>query len=160
MVSVMMHSRVFTARNKELFLVLIALAVTVVSGGLVMLQLQSQSAVSNQSPELSRTTTFGFVYLPVTRNVSEYYGLGVDCGAMVTEIEKGGLLDQAGIRVGDVIVSLNGFTVTQDTPLLGLIRSCPEGDCMTMEVWSHGDTREVIIIQVATHARGHSVSID
>lgn len=77
----------------------------------------------------------GITYLPVTRGLSEYYGLGVEHGALITEVTPGSPADQAGLRAGDVILSFNGARLEEQTPLLGMILSCQAGDRVTIEAW-------------------------
>ncbi len=89
----------------------------------------------------------GFVYLPVNDSVAGYYGLGVDCGALVTDVSPGSRAEQAGIRTGDVITRFNGAAITQETPLLGMMRECSPEGCITMEVQNNNTTREVTILQ-------------
>jgi S1-C subfamily serine protease len=85
----------------------------------------------------------GITYLQVSSELSEYYGLGVEYGALVTEVTPGSPADQAGLRVGDVILSFNGARPEEQIPLLGMIMSCPVGDRITVEVWRVNKTAVV-----------------
>ncbi len=102
--------------------------------------------MSEQMQGNSSALDHGIVYLPVTQRIADYYGLGVDSGALVTQVTKDSLVDQAGIKVGDVILSFNGVHIGEATPLLGMMRSCPMGNGIILGVWSDGNTREVTII--------------
>ncbi len=75
----------------------------------------------------------GINYLPLTPGLSAYYDLGVDSGALITAVAPGSPADRAGIKVGDVIVSVNGARVEEDTSLLGVMRACPAGGDLNME---------------------------
>ncbi len=77
----------------------------------------------------------GISYLPVTRGLSEYYGLGVDYGALVTEVTPGSPADQGGVKTGDVILSFNNVTLEPKAQLLGMMMACPAGNTVTLEVW-------------------------
>jgi serine protease Do len=77
----------------------------------------------------------GIIYLPVTPELSEYYGLGVDYGALITEVTPGSPADRAGLRANDVVLSFNGARLEEQTPLLGMIIACLAGDKATLEVW-------------------------
>ncbi|OGO18999.1 MAG: hypothetical protein A2144_12555 [Chloroflexi bacterium RBG_16_50_9] len=85
----------------------------------------------------------GITYLPVTRPVSAYYNLGLDSGALVTEVDPGSPAELAGLKVGDVIISFNGAKLDEDAPLLGMMMSCPAGGMVTLEVWRATDTQRV-----------------
>ncbi len=102
--------------------------------------------MTRQMHENSAALDLGIVYLPLTPSIADYYQLGVNSGALVTQVTKGSLVDQAGIEVGDVILSFNGVEIGETTPLLGMLRSCPVGHGITMTVWSHGDIQQLTII--------------
>lgn len=104
--------------------------------------------------ELERTTPLdlGFTYLPVTSEVVAYYNLGVDSGALVTEVSPGSPADRAGVKVGDVILKFNGVSLEEGVSLFGMMKTChPGGNSMLMEIWRdnsyqtvemvHGDAR-------------------
>jgi len=88
----------------------------------------------------------GITYLPVTRGLSEYYGLGVEHGALITEVIPGSPADQAGLRADYVILSFNGARLEEQTPLLGMIMSCQAGDRVTIEVWRVNKTMVVELL--------------
>ncbi len=94
------------------------------------------------------SASLGIIYLPVTRGLSEYYGLGVESGALVTEVTTGSPADQAGLQVGDVILSFNGARPEEPTPLLGMMMACPVGDRVTLEVWRGNSTLIVEFLHI------------
>lgn len=85
----------------------------------------------------------GITYLPITQGISEYYGLSVENGALVTDITPGSPAALAGVRAGDVILSFNGKRLDGDLPLLGMMMSCPAGNTVTLEVWRAENTLKV-----------------
>ncbi|MFC1916821.1 S1C family serine protease [Chloroflexota bacterium] len=90
-------------------------------------------------PELSATgktyAGLGITYLPITRGLPEYYELGGESGALITEVIPGSPTDRAGLRAGDVILSFNGARPEEQAPLLGMMMACSAGDTVTLEVW-------------------------
>lgn len=130
--------------KRGLFWIIIAIAVIGVSAGFYIYHLQSENPMSEQMRE--PTLDLGITYLPLNQNVANYYKLGVNSGALVTQVAKGGLVDQAGIKAGDIILSFNGVTVDDAAPLLGMMRSCPMGHSITMVIWSNGSTSEVTVV--------------
>ncbi len=87
----------------------------------------------------------GVTYLPVTTTISRYYGLGVNSGALITDISQGSLLSQAGVKPGDVIVSFNGVIIGDNTPLLGMLRECHPGGDIVLEIWNYQGYRQIDI---------------
>ncbi|OGO22227.1 MAG: hypothetical protein A2144_11995 [Chloroflexi bacterium RBG_16_50_9] len=105
---------------------------------------QTGDVSSAESTAINRTSVgLGITYLPVTRTVSAYYNLGVDSGALVTEVVPGSPAELAGVKAGDVILSFNGTTLDEEVPLLGMMMSCPAGDMVTLEVWRVNNTVRV-----------------
>ncbi len=80
-------------------------------------------------------TDLGFTYLQITPQISAYYDLGVDSGALITEVIPESPAGKAGMEVGDVILSFNGARVEETAPLLGMIMVCPAGNRIELEVW-------------------------
>lgn len=131
-------------KNKISIRLLVGLALVLVLAIVITLRVQSgRSGADLQTGPFN----LGFVYLPVTDSVSEYYGLGVNCGALITEVSPGSLAEQAGLRTGDVITSFNGVAIDQENPLLGMIACCPVDENITMAVWNNNATREITIFQ-------------
>ncbi|KKU31770.1 MAG: PDZ/DHR/GLGF domain protein [Candidatus Uhrbacteria bacterium GW2011_GWE2_46_68] len=73
-------------------------------------------------------------------------------GAMVIRSEEGIAVfanspaGEVGLQEGDVILSLNGETVTEENPLGDVIYRFAPGDEITMRVWRSGSERDVVVI--------------
>lgn len=136
----------FSSR-RFLYEIIAVVAVIGVSTGLLIVNQQSINSNSEQYKQNSPPLNTGIIYLPVTREIAQYYALGVDSGALVTGVVKGGPFDKAGIKAGDVITSFNNTKIGESSPLLGLMRSCPVGASAKLEVWTDSGYKTVTIQQ-------------
>ena len=59
-------------------------------------------------------------------------------GALVSNVERGGAADQAGIKSGDVIRKLNGQPIVASGDLPAMLSVATPGDKVTLEVWRDG----------------------
>ncbi len=126
---------------------IIGIVLVVVLLGLFLVPRQSEDRL--QSEPVQETTTsidLGVTYLLITPGLSAYYELGVDSGVLVTEVISDSLADRAGVEVGDVILSYNGVRLDEGTSLLGMMRACPVGSRVMMEVWRGQNLRTVELV--------------
>ena len=63
----------------------------------------------------------------VTPEIAESFGLDQKSGAIVAGVLKGGPADKAGIKPGDILVSVNGQDITDTTRLLNVIAQIKPG---------------------------------
>src|SRR5690606_25325447 len=70
-------------------------------------------------------------------------GLPRSMGAMVSNVERGGPADAAGVRSGDVITQFNGREITHMSDLPRLVGDTKPGTRATMELWRKGRTVNV-----------------
>ena len=87
-------------------------------------------AAAAQSP----TGYLGLVAKPVPRELARFSSLRPGEGAMVVEVVPGGPAAAAGIRVGDLVVSIDGQKVQEPEWLASRIASCRPGTLVTVEV--------------------------
>lgn len=125
--------------------------IAIVSIAVVLLRLfpfsgEAEDEVSPQPVAVEETSTgLGIIYLPVTQGLSEYYRLGVDYGALVTEIIPGSPADRSGIQVGDVIITFDDATLEPKAQLLGMMMACPAGHIAKLEVRRGTETKLIKI---------------
>ena len=122
-------------KGKVLFAVItVVILIGILLGVLLPWQSKNRSS-PEQAQETGTAANLGIIYLTVTPGLSAYYNLGVDSGALVTEVVPNSPADKAGVKVGDVIISFNGTRVEQGTSLLGIMRTCLTGDRISLEIW-------------------------
>jgi serine protease Do len=59
-------------------------------------------------------------------------------GALVSNVERGGAADKAGIKSGDVIRKLNGQAIVASSDLPAMLSVAGPGDKVTLDVWRDG----------------------
>jgi serine protease Do len=74
----------------------------------------------------------GATLLPVDGQLAEYFG--VETGALVSSVRDGSPAAEAGLRAGDVIVRVDGRTVTAPGEVTRAMRAIDEGASATIEV--------------------------
>jgi serine protease Do len=88
----------------------------------------------------------GVVYIPLTNDVAQQYGLSVNRGAYIPpssvvgtiSIISGGPADKAGIKEGDIITKINDDPIDQKHSLSSLINKHKVGDDVTLTVLRDG----------------------
>jgi len=78
----------------------------------------------------------------VTPTIQQYYQLSVDAGVLIVSVISGGPADEAGLRVGDVIVSLDNEDIITAADLTAAIASHQIGDQVEI-VYYRGDVQQV-----------------
>ena len=122
----------------------ITLGVVVVLLGFFLISNQSEDGMLPEPASQQRTSIdLGMTYLQVTPQLSAYYDIGVESGALVTEVVPDSPAERAGIRAGDVIISFNSARLEKGSPLLGMMMACPAGHTATLEVRRGNDTMTV-----------------
>ncbi|WP_246812393.1 Do family serine endopeptidase [Microvirga sp.] len=80
---------------------------------------------------------------PVTKDIAASIGLDKSEGAIVARVEEGGPAAKAGIRTGDVIVSVNGKPVEDARDLSRMVASLNAGSTAKLQVWRDGKRQEI-----------------
>jgi S1-C subfamily serine protease len=121
-------------KSDRTYLILAAIVIAAIVLGVNFIYSRSTQPGPIDTSDDATVIDFGLVYLPVNSQISAYYDLGVNYGALVTEVSPGSLGSQSGIRVGDVIVSFNGTKLDDRTSLFGMMRRCLYGTPITLEI--------------------------
>ncbi len=77
----------------------------------------------------------GVVLRSVNQLVAFQYRLSVQQGALITEVAAGSPADKGGMKVGDVIVGVNGKNITSADDLIRAIRISKIGETATITYW-------------------------
>jgi serine protease Do len=71
----------------------------------------------------------------VTAQIAEAFGVDRPRGALVGQVLDGGPAEKAGIKTGDVILSVDGKVVERSAQLPGVISAIKPGESAKIEVW-------------------------
>lgn len=94
------------------------------------------------------------VYLDtVDTQISAYYRLPVDYGAIIMDVVRNGPADKAGIKRGDIIVEFNGEKIETADDLVVRVMRCKVGDRVRLGV-VRGDQRLTIEVTLEERPRG------
>jgi serine protease Do len=85
----------------------------------------------------------GVVIQEVTRDLAESFGLRQPLGALVSNVEKGGPAEKAGIQASDVILKFDGKLVNDSSDLPRIVAATRPGAKVTLQLWRKGETRDV-----------------
>jgi serine protease DegQ len=115
-------------------------------------------SVMNQLLEYGeiRRGRLGVYIQSVTPELAEALGLGVQEGAVVTQVEPDSPAARAGLEVGDVVVELDGDPVVSGADLRTRVALAPVGTTVTLGVMRDGRRREAraVVEEGPTSARG------
>ncbi|MGJ7613797.1 MULTISPECIES: DegQ family serine endoprotease [unclassified Variovorax] len=85
----------------------------------------------------------GVAVQEVNQAFAESFKLDKPEGALVSNIEKGGPGDKAGLKAGDVIRSVDGQRIVSSGDLPAVIGQQAPGKKVTLEVWRQGERQEL-----------------
>lgn len=89
----------------------------------------------------------GVSLVDLTDELREHFGAPKDTGLLVSSVEDGSPADKAGIRVGDIIVSVDGKDVESAGELRRGLRDKKDGDTVRVEVL-RGRARQTFVTTV------------
>ncbi len=87
----------------------------------------------------------GVMIQPITPAIAKAFGLTDSRGALVGSVKPGSPADNAGITKGDVILELNGTTVTDSRGLQLKISQTPPATTVHMKILRNGSSRDVSV---------------
>lgn len=102
--------------------------------------------IMNDLIENGRVTNrpwIGIATMKITRQLSQYYGLPADEGALITKVEVYSPADNAGLRKGDIIEAIDGKRIDDPSQISSNIRKKSVNDGIRITVNRYGRSFEV-----------------
>src|SRR5712692_6525510 len=79
----------------------------------------------------------------VTQELADSFGLKKAQGALVSAVEPKSPADKAGVKTGDIILSVDGRTIENSIDLPRVIGESRPGTPVSLKIWRQGETREL-----------------
>ena len=79
----------------------------------------------------------------LTSDLREHFGAPGDAGVMVSNVEEGSPADKAGLKVGDIIASVDGKDVKSSWDIRAQVRELKEGEQVPMIVYRDGKAQNL-----------------
>jgi membrane-associated protease RseP (regulator of RpoE activity) len=79
----------------------------------------------------------------LTPELRAHFGAPDNAGAMVSKVESGSPAEKAGIRVGDIVTSVDGQEVQSSWDVMFKVRRFDDGDQVPIEIWRDGKAQNV-----------------
>jgi serine protease Do len=93
--------------------------------------------------KISRDITAGFDVQPVDARIALVLGMKQAHGVIVSDIHPGGPAVAAGLKIGDVVLSVNGEEVNSDSDILAIMVESSPGDYLKFKVYRDHKTIDV-----------------
>ncbi len=81
----------------------------------------------------------------LTPELADYYGMKAQKGVLVTQVFEGDPADKAGIKVNDIILSVEGQKVTTGRELSAMIANTPVGSQTTVDLIREGKPKTLTV---------------
>ena len=93
--------------------------------------------------KVSHEITAGFDVQPVDARIAQYLGLKQVKGVIVSDIHPGGPAIAAGLKIGDVVLEVNGEKVNSDNDILAIMVESSPGDYLKFKVYRNHTTIDI-----------------
>lgn len=80
----------------------------------------------------------GVTVQEVNQGFADSFNLATPEGALISNVERGGPADKAGLKAGDVIRTLNGQKIVSSVDLPSMVGLSTPGEKINLEVWRQG----------------------
>ena len=81
----------------------------------------------------------------ITPEIAESFKLGIPRGAIINEVLRGGPADRAGIKPGDVIVSIDGKQISDPNGVVNVVTGIAPGSVSKLMLKRKGQDLQVAV---------------
>jgi serine protease Do len=92
---------------------------------------------------VSRDITTGLDVQPVDARIARYFGLRTVQGVIVSDLKSNGPAEKAGLKVGDIILTVNGEKVNSEQDIIALLVDASPGDVLKLQVFRERKTLDL-----------------
>jgi serine protease Do len=85
----------------------------------------------------------GVTVQEVNQGFADSFNLATPEGALISNVERGGPADKAGLKAGDVIRSVNGQKIVSSADLPSMVGLSTPGDKIALDIWRQGKPLQV-----------------
>ncbi len=85
----------------------------------------------------------GVTIQSLNKDLADSFGLDRPKGGLVSGVEPGSPADKAGLKSGDIILSVNGKAIDESIDLPRIIGETRPGTAVSMRIWRRGEMRDV-----------------
>lgn len=90
--------------------------------------------------KIVRDSWHGFQFQSVDTRVARYFGLSRAQGVIVSEVQRGGPAENAGVKVGDIILEANSQKIGTEDDLYVLLSDSKPGDDLNLKIFREKKT--------------------
>ncbi len=85
--------------------------------------------------KVSRDIATGLDVQPVDARIARYFGLKTVQGVIVSDMRTGGPAEKSGLKVGDIILTVNGEKVNSEQDIISMLVDASPGDVLKLSVF-------------------------
>lgn len=93
--------------------------------------------------KIERNFNVGFRIQGIDERIAKYLKLDKAQGVVVTEVQKGSISDEAGLKPEDVIISANGELIRNEQDILFVVNDMRTGETLKLKILRNGSEKEI-----------------
>ncbi len=111
----------------------------------VMIDKDGKRQVFEGDGPMMRRGYLGVGLTELSPELRTHFGVPDNAGVMVSNVEPGSPADKTGIRVGDILTSIDGQEVKSSWGILARVRGLDDGQQVPVEVWRNGKAQNLTV---------------